>query len=232
MRLADSLVNLELFKGFDLSKIEKLVEGAHSERIAKKQIIFREGDGASRFAIVTGGLLRLTKADPLEDRVAMAFLMRGDLLAALIMPHPTPHYPVTCQATRASAVVWIPRDTYMNKWLGSAELMARVQLAIMDRVQWIHQGRVDQRLPLEARIAGFILKAKERFPNGSSVLGLQLSRQDIADAVGATVESVIRVMANWERKGILETSAQIVEVHQTGILKDIYRTSHMGMPYE
>lgn len=232
MRLADSLVNLELFKGFGLSMIEKLVEGACSERVAKKQIVFREGDATNRFAIVTGGLFRLTKSDPLEDRVAMAFLMRGDLLAALIMPQPTPRYPVTCQATRASTLVWIPRDIYMNNWLGSSELMARVQLAIMDRVQWIHQSRVDQRLPLEARLAGLILKAKERFSNGSSALGLQLTRQDMADAVGATVESVIRVMASWERKGILATSAQIVEVHELGILKDIYRTSRLGITYE
>lgn len=230
MNVTDSLKGLDLFKGLDRKTVEKLVEGAYAERAAKKQILFREGDLASHFAVVTGGLLRLTKADPLEDRVAMAFLMRGDLLGALIMPHPAPRYPVTCQAIRSSSLIWIPRETYLSRWLGSAEVIARVQIAVMDRVQWIHQGRVDQRLPLEARLAGFLLNARERFPSGDCQLAIQLSRKDIADAVGSTVESVIRVMANWERKGILNTSAQIIELHRPEILKDIHDACGTGPP--
>ena len=40
---------------------------------------------------------------------------------------------------------------------------------------------------------------------GSVFVALPLSRQDIADLVGTTIETAIRVMSRWQKEGVVET---------------------------
>jgi len=41
--------------------------------------------------------------------------------------------------------------------------------------------------------------------DGSVFVALPLSRQDIADLVGTTIETAIRVMSRWQKEGVVET---------------------------
>ena len=58
------------------------------------------------------------------------------------------------------------------------------------------------------RIARFFLTLAERMgtetPDGTAI-DLPLSRQEIAECVGTTVESAIRVMSKWNQDGLLVT---------------------------
>jgi len=68
--------------------------------------------------------------------------------------------------------------------------------------------RVDQRgQRVEVRIAQLFLDLAERMgkqaKNGSIEIPLALSRQEVAELVGTTTESAIRVLARWGRERVL-----------------------------
>jgi CRP/FNR family transcriptional regulator len=61
---------------------------------------------------------------------------------------------------------------------------------------------------VEERFALLFLKLAERLgrplPEGTSI-PLPLSRQDLADLTGTTIETCIRIMSRWGREGLVRT---------------------------
>jgi CRP/FNR family transcriptional regulator len=65
--------------------------------------------------------------------------------------------------------------------------------------------------PVETRIAQLFLTLAERMGKETREgieIPLALSRQEVADLVGTTVESAIRVMSRWGREGVLITGEE------------------------
>ncbi len=50
---------------------------------------------------------------------------------------------------------------------------------------------------------------------------LHLSRQDIADQVGTTIETDIRVMSRWQKEGLVETEKNGFLVRDPAALSEI-----------
>ena len=80
--------------------------------------------------------------------------------------------------------------------------LTRLTVALTRKLAEARGQRVD------ARIAQLFLALADRMGKDTKdgvEIPLQLSRQEIADLVGTTVESAIRVMSRWGREGVLVT---------------------------
>lgn len=218
----EGLSNIALFKGIERKLLNQLIVGGSSEAFTKKDLAFEEGDRGDKFGIVVSGLFRMTKDDPRGERVGILFLSTGDLTGDLAMAETEPRYVMTCETLTSGLIFWIPRDTYLRSWLTSPIIMQRVQRATLARINWIAHCRADQRLTLESRLAGFLLRAHERAKENAESVVLMLTRRDLADAVGARVESVIRIMKAWEKRELVSTASKAIRVAQPGFLKEIY----------
>jgi CRP/FNR family transcriptional regulator len=65
------------------------------------------------------------------------------------------------------------------------------------------------------RIGCTLLQLARQFgvPNGRGTrIAYRLSRQDIADRSGVTIETAIRVLSDLQRRGVIHTSAQVIEI--------------------
>lgn len=51
----------------------------------------------------------------------------------------------------------------------------------------------------------------QRLPDGVRI-GFRLTRQDIADRSGVTIETAIRVLSDLQRQGVLRTQAQVIDI--------------------
>lgn len=72
------------------------------------------------------------------------------------------------------------------------------------------------------KLASFVLEMDRRSPTpGRAVLDLPMSRTDIADQLGLTVETVCRVLAHLKRDGTLGISRTGVELHDRRCLRDL-----------
>jgi CRP/FNR family transcriptional regulator len=61
---------------------------------------------------------------------------------------------------------------------------------------------------VEFRMAGLFTTLAERTGQkrrDGVFVPIQLARQDIADLVGTTIETAIRVMSRWQKEGLVET---------------------------
>jgi CRP/FNR family nitrogen fixation transcriptional regulator len=85
-------------------------------------------------------------------------------------------------------------------WALTARELQRVQDHIMVLIK-----------SAQERVAGFLLEMADRVPGGGAV-ELPMSRQDIADYLGLTIETVSRTLTQLEKTAAIElpTSRRIV----------------------
>lgn len=205
------LQDLELFRGVSTEDILALTAGAELEVHRHKDLVFTAGMPAEHFGIVLQGCYKMSRPGP--PTTLMAFALRGAPVGLLLMPDPNSVYPVTVQALGLGQFLKLPRSAYLECWLKAPEIMRRSQAAVLHRCLGFHADRGRQHLSLEKRIAGFLLRCLDLYAEeGTRRIPFPLSRREVSDGVGAQVESVIRVMSQWEKEGTISTRAQCIEI--------------------
>ena len=88
------------------------------------------------------------------------------------------------------------------------EITRRLLAGLTLRLMTLNKRLADMTGSVEYRAARLFTTLAERMgrreKEGVSI-PLALSRQEIADLVGTTVETAIRVMSRWQKEGLIET---------------------------
>jgi len=201
----------EIFRGFDSETIERLLTGWRREENSHRDLIFKAGQTAEEFGLVISGCYKIYK--PSAQNSTFCFARRGELIAALLMSHHVQKYPVQIESVGDSVLIRLPRSTYLDSWLSHPGLMERVQTSIQQRCLRFHGVLAHQRLSLKSRLAALLLSYAEGEEGESSLrIAFPLTRKDLSQMVGAEIESVIRIMSQWEKNMIISTRASRVVI--------------------
>ena len=88
-----------------------------------------------------------------------------------------------------------------------------------------HHGPFEDDPGVEYRMAHLLLKLADRIGEESTDSGIKiplfLSRQDIADLVGTTVETAIRVMSRWRKMDIVTNDKRGIIIRDRETLEDL-----------
>ncbi len=212
-----------LFAGYPRGMVLELCAGGRIATTDHRQVLFQMGEPASAFAVVLSGAYKLTKHSPGGSDVIVHFSTPGDVIAALIMPQAKPMLPVTAVSMGPSRAVLIPRETYLKVWKSNPELIFRIQNLLSTRMHLLQNHKMLTRAPLTQRVADLLLNlADEKTKQGSALeLSLPLTRKEIADSLGASVEAVIRIMSDWSKLGYISTTDQQIRVERADKIIDI-----------
>lgn len=220
----NNVCSLPVFAQLAKHDIDKLLLGSASKTLRHRDVLYRMGETAETFALVTKGALKLVKLLPSGENVIMSFAAPGDFIAILIMSRQANAYPITAVAMGASSVLQIPRQTYLSEWTTRPLVLERVNQLIFSRMTEIQEQKALGKASLAQKVASQIVSLIERFGDeNGTILLMPLTRQEIADSVGASVESVIRIMSQWTQQGILRTSEQHLEIIRMDLIAEIIR---------
>jgi len=170
--------------------------------------IFAEGDPADAFYVVAEGRVKVVKSTPSGKEVILEIFGAGDPLGA-VMAYEGKPFPASARALEPTLCVVTPRESFFQllverpslvRGLLSGLTMRLVELT--NRLANLSGARVEERI---ARL--FVQKLDElgRTERGGEFLPLALSRQEIADLAGTTIETAIRVMSRWGKNGVVRT---------------------------
>ena len=167
-----------------------------------------EGDNSTLVANVIGGLIKLTtsSADGREQIVGVAY--PSDFIGRPFGP--TTNY--SAVALTDATVCVFPRaqfDRFATEHPALGQKLLERTLAELDRTRkWM---QLLGRKSAEERLASFLLELAHRLPESPSaartargkVFDLPFSRQQIADILGLTIETVSRQMTAFKRNGVM-----------------------------
>ncbi len=166
---------------------------------ARDQEIYGQGDDAEIFYRVAFGVVRTCKFLSDGRRQIEAFATAGDLFGL----ETGPDYAFAAEAVTECGLVSYRRRTVES----SAERDERVlgQLyrhALQSLAQAREHALVLGRRSAFEKVAAFLLEWDGR-SKSRTVLTLAMTRQDIGDYLGLTIETVSRTLSEMERDGIL-----------------------------
>lgn len=161
-----------------------------------------EGDDATMVANVRSGFLRLTCGTPDGEQQILGLAFAGDFVGQFHEEHE--HYSVT--ALTDTTVCLFRRAAFSALAAETPEMAQALLTAVSAELGRAHQWmRILGRKSAEERVATFLWDlyrrsgADERAP-----VPLPLSRQQIADILGLTIETVSRKIRQISRAGLIE----------------------------
>lgn len=85
----------------------------------------------------------------------------------------------------------------------------------------LHQVAGTRAPSVPSRLGGLLLHLLDRHGDRrTGTIPMRLTRQDLADAAGTTVETAIRLMRKWEKAGIVDSQRHLIRVLNTPALQD------------
>jgi CRP-like cAMP-binding protein len=186
----------------------------------KKEAIFSEGDASEWFYIVKTGKVKITKLSHEGKEIILELISPLDFFGGIAVMRGFP-YPANAVAMEDTEVLKISRKNLMSILDRFPNLMYCLAANIGDRIKGSHETLKSIALEkVESRIASLLLKlcdkAGEKTPDGMAI-NMKLTKQDIAEMVGTTVETSIRTMSKLSKAGLVSTKAGKI------VIKDIER---------
>jgi len=170
---------------------------------AAGQTIVVEGDPRTHVFRVLTGALRLYKALADGRRQVIDFLVAGECFG-LIGPE---HYSCSVEAIVASTVARYPRGNLESALRADPELAMRLLELAETELERAHDqmlllGRKSAEEKVAAFLTGFVRRRGGQF-DGRVRIRLPMSRQDMADYLGLTIETVSRTLTRFRQEGLI-----------------------------
>jgi CRP/FNR family nitrogen fixation transcriptional regulator len=185
---------------------------------AQDQEIFREGDSAEYFYKVVSGIVRTCKFLVDGRRQIDGFHIPGDIFGL----EPGAQYRLSAEAV-SDCTVTAYRKTKPGLLVAQDQNLSQELLSFamqgMARAQE-HSLLLGRRSAME-KVAAFLLDwAKKSQHHG--LVNLAMTRQDIADYLSLTIETVSRTLSQLERENVIDLpSTRQIRVRNPDMLEDL-----------
>lgn len=179
--------------------------------VPKGERIFAEGDPSDFFVTILSGRVKIFKMTPAGTDIILDIFGPGDPLGAVAVYEGRP-LPASAAALEDTSCLLVPRASFFALLEEHPSLvrgllleLTRRLVELTNRLTDLTGGRV------EARFARFFLKLAQdlgRPAPGGTLIPLALSRQELADMTGTTIETCIRIMSRWGKEDIVRTEKE------------------------
>lgn len=174
-----------------------------------------EGEPASTYNNITSGFVRLHKSLPDGREQVTGFARAGDFLGLASEDN----YGVTATAIGAVTLCRFPRDRFRKLMHALPALEDRL-LAVASHELVIAQERMLLlgRKTARERVASFLLDLAPPCGEIGTIM-LPMTRTDIADFLGLTIETVSRTLSAFRREGRIDMKVpnQVLLLDRTGL---------------
>lgn len=222
--ICNEIKNFTFFKDLNKEKILMLCKGGQVIVSKHRENLFKFGEKADHFGLVLSGAYRLSRPTPHGEESVLYFSTPGDVIAAFIMNRPDPVYPVTATAMGTSRFLKIPRVMYTTQWMSNMNLIMEIQKSLSTRMIQLQTHKSFSGSSIPQRIALLLLELSGKKTYQSLTiheLPIPLTRKEISDTLDVTVESVIRVMSQWSKQGIITSNDHIIQITDFEKIKSI-----------
>ncbi len=172
----------------------------------KGDTIFHEGDPADRIHFVVIGRVKIVKAAGGRD-VILEILGPGEPVGAVAVFERRP-FPAGAVTLEPSSILSIPEREFFTLLEKRPEMMRHLLAGLTYRLMMVNKRLADMTGSAEYRAARLFLTLADRVgeaKEGGVFIPLNLSRQEIADLIGTTLETAIRLMSRWQKDGVVLT---------------------------
>ncbi len=206
-RIHAAVQSLPMFRRLPQEERDRIAAIASIRDLGRGETLWNAGDPADALTLIVKGRVKVVRHGGAADMILEIFGI-GEPVGAVAVYNRMP-YPASAVALEPTALLVVPARDYFALLERHPDLAAsligeltRLYMSLSRKLEDMRGQRV------EARIAQLFLSLADRMGRDSpegTVVPMSLSRQEVAEMIGTTVESTIRVMSRWGREGVLVT---------------------------
>jgi CRP/FNR family transcriptional regulator len=200
-------------QALDTAALDDMSAESQQFSLPARGTVFREGDAAGRVFTLIKGVARLSRLLPDGKQQVVGFRFAGDLLGYTTRPT----YPFDAELLTEARLCRIDR-TQLDGMLRRYPVLEHrlLDLCVQELTATQEQLVTVGRRSAESRVAAFLLSLRDsglRRGQAGAVLDMPMTRADIADFLGLTLETVSRSLTAFRKRGwIREPAHQRVEL--------------------
>jgi CRP-like cAMP-binding protein len=186
----------------------------------KGETIFTEGEPAERIHFVHIGRVKIVKAAGGRD-VILEILGPGEPVGAVAVFERRP-FPASAVTLEPSGILSIPEREFFGLLEKRPEMMRHLLAGLTYRLIMVNKRLADMTGSAEHRAARLFLTLADRVgvaEGGGVHVPMTLSRQEIADLIGTTLETAIRLMSRWQKDELVLTEKSGFTIPNAGALR-------------
>jgi CRP/FNR family transcriptional regulator len=203
------LRKVSLFKDFSDTEMKELEPYLSTFTYRKRETIFSEGEPPEWFYLVLSGKIKITKLSHEGKEIILEVISPTDIFGGVAVIKGFP-YPANAVAMEDSEVLRVSRKSLMRLVDRFPNLMYCIAMQLGDRMKSSYESLKNIALErVESRIAALLIKlaGKVGIKTTSGILiDMRLTKQDVADMVGTTVETSIRTFSKFKKEGFVTES--------------------------
>ncbi len=198
MDIKNLLYNSDFFKGISKSSLDALSKISFPKKVQKKEVLFLEGQkGHSIYLLVTGNI-QLFKNSANGKEVVIKIIRPGEIFGEVIL-FEKESYPVNACAIINSFVYLLPKRqiyclledrTFRDDFF---RMLMKKQRYLTDKIFYLSASDVEERL-FRFLFEQYGIKEEYR---------INLTKKDVALAIGATPETMSRVLLRLKKQKLL-----------------------------
>lgn len=162
--------------------------------VKKGELIIKEGDPVTGIYFVYQGNVKVHKKWG-DKELIVRFANDGKIFGHRGLNSSHSVYPISATALESTSLCFIPVDFFITTLKVNHDLAFQLMLFYADELQESEKKMRELALmSVRSRLAVSLLQLKEQFGVAEGAIDLEISRQDLAAYVGATYETVFRMM--------------------------------------
>lgn len=196
--------------------LDQLAASARRHTARQGELLFHQGSVADAFVFILSGRLRLVQHSMDGKDVTLSTFVPGDVVG-LVVALLGDTYPGSAETLENVEVLIIPGTIVWQLMNDHGAFSIRVVRILSTRLQEA-QNRIRELSTerVQQRIARSLLRLAQKVgvkeEKGSIRLDMRLSRQDLAQLNGTTLETVSRTLTTWEADGIVEAGREQIVI--------------------
>ncbi len=216
------IAGLRGFRTLSSADREAVAAATREQAIAAGKTIFREGQPADGLWAVKEGLVHIIKSGPDGREIVLEIIAPGELFGAVVALENRP-YPASAVAAEASVVWRLSASVARELCLKHPTLRSAILEQVTSRLRGAHERLRSLALErVEQRLARMLLTLADKIGQDKDGLTvLNVTRQELADMIGTTVETTIRITSKWQQGSVISSSRHQIGLTDRAALKKI-----------
>lgn len=204
-----------LFNGLEPEDLSRINNHKTCIQYKKGQNIFYEGTRPTGLFCMNSGKVKVFKNNVQGKEYIIYIAKAGDFLGyrALLSEE---FYQATATVLEDAKICFIPKESFFEVLQKNPTFMRKVVKAVCHEMGLL-EGRLAElaHKSVRERLAANLLMLKETYGmegEGSTLIDLALSREDLASIVGTATETVIRLLSEFKTDGLITFEGKKIRV--------------------
>lgn len=217
LELIEEFRKSQLFQGMDACFLQSLAEIASPRSLKKGEIAFLQGEAAAGFMLITSGAMKVLRTGA-DGREQLLHIFGVGEVIGEVPVFTGGRFPATAIAERASKLVYLSRDGFLNLGRTNPEILLSMLAILSKRLREFVELVDDLSLKdVSARLARYLIRNTS--PKRPELVRLELAKSSLASKLGTIAATLSRTFKKLSEAGAIEIHGSTVKILDKEILE-------------